>query len=67
MPHPNVVLFDVRVGFHRRVKLGISPTLPPRRVPNPNIALFDVKVGSHRRWLFVEFNGNNIGDRRLSR
>jgi hypothetical protein len=24
VPHPNVVLFDVRVGFHRRVKLGIS-------------------------------------------
>jgi hypothetical protein len=23
--HPNVVLFDVRVGFHRRVKLGIFP------------------------------------------
>jgi len=23
VPHPNVVFFDVRVGFHRRVKLGI--------------------------------------------
>jgi hypothetical protein len=23
VPHPNVVLFDVRVGFQRRVKIGI--------------------------------------------
>jgi hypothetical protein len=23
VPHPNVVLFDVRVGFHCRAKLGI--------------------------------------------
>jgi len=23
VPHPNVALFDVRVGFHKRVKLGI--------------------------------------------
>ena len=25
VPHPNVVLFDVRMGLHRRVKLGGSP------------------------------------------
>ena len=25
MAHPNVVLFDVRVGFHSRLKLGTFP------------------------------------------
>ena len=25
MAHPNVVLFDVRVGFHSRLKLGTLP------------------------------------------
>src|SRR5713226_2366395 len=30
VPHPNVVPFDVRVGFHSRLKLGISRFAPPQ-------------------------------------
>ena len=29
VPHPNVVLFDVRVGFHERGKVGIFAVAGP--------------------------------------
>ena len=33
VPHPNVVLFDVRVGFRRRFNPGIFPEVEKRELP----------------------------------
>jgi len=46
VPHPNVVLFDVRVGFHSRLKLGISRFAPPHILAAAITELFSVPASA---------------------
>src|SRR5208282_282019 len=56
------------VGFHSRVKRGISPAVEKPWVPHSRVNRGISPVGCpHLRCLLVELYGHHIGDRRLSR